>query len=132
MIIETKLVGAWLLLLTGGIGAALGAQVAAQTTALPWLGVLLSALGFLIALILAAMGWVLRQVHVELRRLADEIPEIRTTLYGAKGQGGLVRQVEHLDEEKLSEHRVNNLIARYHAEHHSAKRASGESRGRDL
>jgi hypothetical protein len=108
MILESKVGAAGALILTSLVGMVAGAQAAYDPSTL-----LLSVLGGAIALLLAIFGWILRQIHRELREFVFMARDDHVTLHGVKGVGGLVRQVAALDAEKISEHRARGIMTQY-------------------
>ena len=94
MILESKATGLWFAV-TSVVGMVAGAQAAYDPSTL-----LLSVLGGTIALLLAVFGWILRQIHLELRELVFMARGHHVTLHGIEGEGGLVRRVTALEEEE--------------------------------
>lgn len=141
MILEGKALTLWLMILTGSVGGIAGAQIGVEASGTPWLPVVLSVIGFMVGLLLAVFGWLLKQIHKELRDVVVErLREIDEKLVGfdkdqthqRETNERLQADIRRLDEEKLSEHRTNSLIARYHAEHHTPVRGDREPRRRGL
>lgn len=131
MILESKGVafGVWV---TGIVGGVVGAQIGADLgTSL--VAAVLAVVGFVIALLLALAGWALRQIHRELRELVLDVRGLNVTVHGVQGHGGLVRRMEDLDAEKISEHKANNMIHRALGRiHEDDERADEETRRREL
>lgn len=46
--------------------------------------------------------WYVKRISERVERMATKIAQIGTSLYGAEGQGGLIKRVERLEDPRIS------------------------------